>query len=201
MKTLKTLRVAQAPLRPIGAALKTLKTLRVAQASLRPVGAALKTLKTLRVAQASLRPVGAALKDPENPTRGPGTPETRRPSTEDPENPTRGPGAPENQVRNLARPGTPITEEWEDTVADIPVFDFDHTRCGPAVHIDENTTASQLFDLMFTPDLMEYLVNCTYAYGNNLARLNRPYTRNCRSKIFKETNVEEMKKNLGVSLL
>lgn len=113
---------------------------------------------------------------------------------------------PSNEVLGTVNEPLPTTaasddSEWVDTVADIPNFNFDQTLPGLRVHIIQDANEKDIFDVVFTPNLMEYLVTCTNAYGNSLVNQNRPHTRHSRHKVFHETNVEEMYKFLGLSLL
>ncbi|CAG5046592.1 unnamed protein product [Parnassius apollo] len=67
---------------------------------------------------------------------------------------------------HLPTTSAPDDAGWVDTVADILDFTFDQTLHGPRMHINEAETEKDVFDLLLTPDLVEYLVNCTNAYGN-----------------------------------
>ncbi|KAH9642822.1 hypothetical protein HF086_012316 [Spodoptera exigua] len=111
-----------------------------------------------------------------------------------------------NQILETVNDPLPTTAasddpEWVDIVADIPDFNFDQTLPGLRVHTNQDANEKDIFDLVFTPNLMEYLVTCTNAYGNSLVNQNRPHTRHSRHKVFHETNVEEMFRFLGLSLL
>lgn len=67
--------------------------------------------------------------------------------------------------------------------------------------VEENWTPRNIFDKIFTSDIMQKLVDSTNIYGSNLCASNRPHTRNARFTVFKPTNNEEMYKFLGICLL
>ncbi|CAH3967426.1 unnamed protein product [Pieris brassicae] len=96
----------------------------------------------------------------------------------------------------------PVTEEsWSTTVTDIPDFNFDNSATGITVNIDDMEHVIDFFHLMFPQNYVQYLVDCTNAYGHNLCNSNRPHTRHSRKTVYRETTYEEMIKFMGLSLL
>ncbi|XP_036319946.1 piggyBac transposable element-derived protein 4-like [Rhagoletis pomonella] len=91
--------------------------------------------------------------------------------------------------------------EWFENAKEIPQFNFDARNCGVKISLEENCTPRDIFDMIFTSDIMQKLVDSTNTYGSNLCAANRPHTRNARFTVFKPTNNEEMYKFLGICLL
>lgn len=104
---------------------------------------------------------------------------------------------------NPVRRGTPPPTEriWEENVLDIPSFEFRSAAEGPTFEVNENTTCEAVFNEIFTPEMLEYLVERTNSYGEALTNTNRPHTRHARNSVFRPTNTEEMRKFLGLILL
>ncbi|CAG4972668.1 unnamed protein product [Parnassius apollo] len=71
----------------------------------------------------------------------------------------------------------------------------------PTFEVHENTTCEEVFDYLFTTEMIEYLVERTNSYGAALTKTNRPHTRHARNAAFRATNPEEMKKFLGLTSL
>ncbi|CAK1592332.1 unnamed protein product [Parnassius mnemosyne] len=103
----------------------------------------------------------------------------------------------------IVRRGTPPPNDtiWEDTVSNIASIDFRSPEKGPTFEVHENTTCEEVFDHLFTTEMIEYLVERTNSYGAALTKTNRPHTRHARNAAFRVTNPEEMKKFLGLTLL
>lgn len=92
-------------------------------------------------------------------------------------------------------------ESWSETVAPIPNFNFDSSECGITVDVSAMEHPLDFFSLIFPNNFIDYLVNCTNAYGNALCNTNKPHTRFSRKTVYRETNYDEMKMFLGLSLL
>lgn len=100
------------------------------------------------------------------------------------------------------REEVPLPEApWSTTVTTVPDFNFDRSKCGITVNIDNKDNVLDFFHLVFPQNFVEYLVNCTNAYGNALCNTDRPHTRHSRKAVYRETNSEEIMKFLGLSLL
>ncbi|XP_036346919.1 piggyBac transposable element-derived protein 4-like [Rhagoletis pomonella] len=100
-------------------------------------------------------------------------------------------------------PNTCETEsegEWFENAKEIPQFNFDARNCGVKISLEENCTPRDIFDKIFTSDVMQKLDDSTNTYESNLCADN-PHTRNARFTDFKPTNNEEMYKFLGICLL
>ncbi|CAH4034420.1 unnamed protein product [Pieris brassicae] len=64
----------------------------------------------------------------------------------------------------------PVTEEsWSTTVTDIPDFNFDNSATGITVNIDDMEHVIDFFHLMFPQNYVQYLVDCTNAYGMSIS--------------------------------
>lgn len=90
---------------------------------------------------------------------------------------------------------------WEDTTKPIPVFDFDEDSVGLKINIDENSSPLDVFTSLFTPQIWEYLVQCSNNYAVFLTSTNRPKTRNCRTATIRPITVDELKAFFGLCLL
>ncbi|KAJ8729015.1 hypothetical protein PYW07_006711 [Mythimna separata] len=92
---------------------------------------------------------------------------------------------PNEQPQENLTPGSPEADKWpplphlcegcEVNTTDIPEFGFDDAASGPRIPIDENTTVRVIFDLLFTADIIDYIVTCTNAYGKSLTAEQIPY--------------------------
>lgn len=91
-------------------------------------------------------------------------------------------------------------ESWTATIRDIPEFDFNSSGAGPKITLNDNTTPYDLFRQVFPDDLLEYVVTCTNAYGKALLEKRRT-TRRRRPLTFKDTDITEMRKFLGLCML
>ncbi|CAH2000544.1 unnamed protein product [Acanthoscelides obtectus] len=97
--------------------------------------------------------------------------------------------------------GDESESSWETTTAPIPVFDFDENSVGVKVNIDETSTPLEVFEFLFTPQILEYIVQCSNDYGELLSKTNRPKTRHSRSANYRAITIDEMKAFLGLCLL
>lgn len=59
--------------------------------------------------------------------------------------------------RHLVNPTPPPTERiWECTVLDIPSFEVRSAVEGPTFQVNENTQCEEVFNQIFTPEMLEY---------------------------------------------
>ncbi|XP_045446618.1 piggyBac transposable element-derived protein 4-like [Melitaea cinxia] len=93
------------------------------------------------------------------------------------------------------------TDEWVDVTAEIPLFHFDYASEGLKVEIPNNAQPLDIFKLIFSNDLLDFVVSRTNAYGNNLTNTTRPHTRHSRKCSFRDVTKEEMLAFLGLCLL
>lgn len=93
------------------------------------------------------------------------------------------------------------SQDWSSTLVDIPEFNFDSSIEGISVNKENVNNPRDMFDIVFPKHFVDYIVQCTNAYGNKLCSTNRPHTRNSRRAVFRETNNEEILKFLGLCLL
>lgn len=92
-------------------------------------------------------------------------------------------------------------DDWTESVKEVPVFDFKEDAVGVKLNINARMTPLEVFDAVFTPDILDVLVQCTNHYGKTVCKMNRPSTRYSRKSVFRETTAQEMKKFLGLCLL
>lgn len=90
---------------------------------------------------------------------------------------------------------------WETTLAPIPDFNFDESSNRLKIDIGPDSEVMEVFESLFTPHILDYLVECTNNYGLALMNTNRPKTRNSRITSFRPVSNEEMKKFLGLCML
>ncbi|KAJ8926959.1 hypothetical protein NQ314_020637 [Rhamnusium bicolor] len=112
--------------------------------------------------------------------------------------------SPEASPLPSPRPSTPVQSDidsWESTTAPIPDFKFDESSNRLKINIGPESTVMELFESLFTPNILEYIVDCTNNYGKALMNTNRPKTRYSRDGKFRPVSNEEMKKFLGLCLL
>lgn len=67
--------------------------------------------------------------------------------------------------------------------------------------MDATTSVIDIFNKLFPPHIIDYIITSTNNYGRALCDTNRPMTRNSRRFRFKDTDLEEIKKFLGLCLL
>lgn len=91
--------------------------------------------------------------------------------------------------------------EWSCTTEPIPEFDFDFASQGLRVELADNTNPLDMFKLMFSEELIDYLVARTNDYGHRLTDTNRPHTRHSRNQVFRNVTKDEMLAFLGLCLL
>lgn len=102
----------------------------------------------------------------------------------------------QGEARQIEEP-----EEWTENVKEIPVFPFNSDEVGEKLNLHPGMTPLEVFSAVFTPDILNLLVQCTNEYGNTVCNMNKPSTRYSRKSKFRETNAQEMKKFIGLCLL
>lgn len=90
---------------------------------------------------------------------------------------------------------------WSSDVKPIRKFPFDEEKCGIKIDISSTSTPRDVFDKLFTSDIMDMLVDSTNVYGNELYSKPAPATRKSPKVNFRDTNLTEMYKFLGLYLL
>nr|CAI5844993.1 unnamed protein product [Callosobruchus analis] len=91
--------------------------------------------------------------------------------------------------------------DWEETTAPIPDFHFDATSNKCKISLDASSTPLEVFEKVFTPGIIEYILECTNNYGKALVNTNRPKTRYSRDAKFRPISLEEIKQFFGLCLL
>nr|CAI5848324.1 unnamed protein product [Callosobruchus analis] len=91
--------------------------------------------------------------------------------------------------------------DWEDTITDIPEFNFDESTNGLKINIDPNATPTDVFERLFTKDILQFLVDCTNHYRKVLTTTNRPKTKYARDAYYRDVTLDEMKKFFALCLL
>nr|CAI5817199.1 unnamed protein product [Callosobruchus analis] len=91
--------------------------------------------------------------------------------------------------------------DWEDTITDIPEFNFDESTNVLKINIDPNATPTDVFERLFTKDILQFLVYCTNHYGKVLTTTNRPKTKYARDAYYRDVTLDEMKKFFALCLL
>jgi len=90
--------------------------------------------------------------------------------------------------------------DWDATVK-VPVdFSFDASSSGIQVDI-QNFTPSQVFNLLWTRDIMNLILEKTNKYGEKLYLKNSPKRRCKRFKTVRPISMEELRKFIGLCLL
>lgn len=92
-------------------------------------------------------------------------------------------------------------EEWQDSVSDIPNFDFDDTSAGVKLKFAHVPTPVEVFLTLWTDDIMDLFVLQTNLYGKKMEKVNRPHPKNSRFSSFAETNKQELIVFFGICLL
>lgn len=107
-----------------------------------------------------------------------------------------------NQRRPRNHSPEPVYE-WENTTSDIPDFDFEEASTGVQFEITPNMSPLDIFDKLFPPHILEYIVTKTNEYGKALCSSNVRRTRNTpmRQLKYRDVDSDEMKKILGLCLL
>ncbi|XP_050301578.1 piggyBac transposable element-derived protein 4-like [Anthonomus grandis grandis] len=86
---------------------------------------------------------------------------------------------------------------WESTIKDPLDLTFDGSNSGIRQNID-NMTPIQVYELIWTRDIMNLLVEKTNEYGEVLCLQNRPKKRNERFRNFQPVSIQEMKQFFGL---
>lgn len=102
---------------------------------------------------------------------------------------------------NTAADSNNSTLIWSSDVKPIRKFPFDEEKSGIQIDISSTSTPREVFDKLFTSEIMDMLVNSTNAYGNELYSKPAPATRKSPKVNFRDTNRNEMHKFLGLCLL
>nr|CAI5855560.1 unnamed protein product [Callosobruchus analis] len=84
-------------------------------------------------------------------------------------------------------------QSWESTTASFPIFDFDETAVGLKINIGINSTPLDAFDLLFTSQILEYIIQSSNDYGQVWSYSNRPKRKHSRSASFRPITVDEIK--------
>lgn len=90
---------------------------------------------------------------------------------------------------------------WEKTVRPIPDFTFDENSAGLKINMGAEATPLNVFEYLFTPRVLNHILECSNNYGEWLTNTNKPKTRNSRSAIFRPIAAEELKAFFGLCLL
>lgn len=96
-------------------------------------------------------------------------------------------GASDNDANN--------SDSWWDDTIDIPNFDFVANLSGVKVTFDRTPTATQVFHKIWTPEIMELIVNCTNSYIAEIDNIGRPHEKYSRMQKTKPTDLDEMQGN------
>lgn len=89
---------------------------------------------------------------------------------------------------------------WESTVKDPVGLLFDSSNSGIRQNTD-NMTPIQVFELIWTRDIMNLLLEKTNEYGESLCLQNRPKRRNERFRHFQPVGMQELKQFFGLCLI
>ena len=90
---------------------------------------------------------------------------------------------------------------WHDNKEKLIEFEFNGDECGIKMNADKYSTPRDIFDQLFSSNVVETLVNCTNHYGKNLFNTKRAVSKNTQKINFIETKKEELLKFLGLCLL
>lgn len=95
------------------------------------------------------------------------------------------------------------TDSWCDISENIPDFSFDASRTGIQIDIPETARNNpvKIFKLLWSKEIFDIIVESTNNNGKNGTNKYRPHTKNARKSSFNNTDVEEMKKFLGICVL
>lgn len=95
------------------------------------------------------------------------------------------------------------SSEWVDDYKTILDFEFNSNSSGIKINILESAKDCpiEIFNQIWTDDILDIIISSTNNYGQNLALKNRPHNKNSRSATFKNTDKEEINKFLGLCLL
>ena len=92
-------------------------------------------------------------------------------------------------------------ETWHTNTTSIRNFSFDADAAGILLDIDKNVSPIQVFEKIWDDQVMEMIITSTNNYGIKLCNQTRPHTRHSRKANFKNTDMTEMRKFLGLCLL
>ncbi|XP_056645839.1 piggyBac transposable element-derived protein 4-like [Diorhabda sublineata] len=92
-------------------------------------------------------------------------------------------------------------ETWHTNTTSIRNFSFDADAAGILLDIEENVFPIQVFEKIWDDQVMEMIIKSTNDYGIKLCNQARPHTRHSRKANFKNTDMIEMRKFLGLCLL
>lgn len=102
---------------------------------------------------------------------------------------------------NAATDNNNSTMIWSSDVRPIRNIPFDEEKCGIQIDITNTSTPKEVFDKLFTSEIMDMLVTSTNIYGNELYSKPAPASRKSPKVNFRDTNGTEMYKFLGLCLL
>lgn len=93
-------------------------------------------------------------------------------------------------------------EEWTETIRPIPNFQFSEADAGCKLNLDVNSTPRDVFNHIFSHEIVSMILKSTNEYGHALANKNAyKKTRNSRPKNFKPIDEPELLRFFGLSLL
>lgn len=92
-------------------------------------------------------------------------------------------------------------DNWTSDTESIPDFQFDKSRTGIQISLNENPSPVEVFSKLWTPDIVSTFVECTNKYGQALFQNLGKRTRNSRYKSFEETNETEIGNFFALCLL
>ncbi|KAJ6639382.1 PiggyBac transposable element-derived protein 4, partial [Pseudolycoriella hygida] len=103
---------------------------------------------------------------------------------------------------NSDRENSDLEKNWSSDIMPIRQFPFTTDPEGTVtINITSESIPRDVFDKVFTEDIIEMIVNATNEYGRKLYAKPVPHTRKSPKVIFQDTNAEEMCKFFGLSLL
>lgn len=92
--------------------------------------------------------------------------------------------------------------EWEeDTTSDIPDFHFDQSTNCLKIDLNLNSTPREVFECIFTENILLHIVDCSNNYGQALTEKDRPKTKNSRNAQFRRITPDEIKKFFALCML
>lgn len=95
-----------------------------------------------------------------------------------------------------------LNEDWLSDVKPIRHFPFGTDPGGTVnIHITSESTPREVFDQIVTQNIMGMIANATNEYGRELYAQPVPQSRKSPKVNFQDTNVDEMCKFFGLSLL
>lgn len=91
------------------------------------------------------------------------------------------------------------TEKWSSEVKPIPQFIFDDATSGVKIDVNTNSSPRDIFDKIFSKEIVNTLINATNKYGKNL--FSNGDSVPVKRRKFRELDVEEFGRFLGLCLL